>query len=115
MSRKKGDQFEKKATLWLKKQKLIILKQNYSCQFGEIDIIAKDKNEYVFIEVKQRSSIQFGMACEMVSREKQKKIIKTAIIYLKQKYQNLDIPMRFDIISFQEQKISWLKNAFASA
>lgn len=59
-----------------------IIERNFSCKQGEIDIIAKDKDEYVFIEVKTRQSFKYGMPSEAVDENKQKHIIKATEYYI---------------------------------
>lgn len=79
-----------------------ILTTNYHSKYGEIDIIASDKNYLVFVEVKYRKNAQsFGGAKAAVNWQKQKKIIKTAQLFLAQKFKNKsDQPnSRFDVIA----------------
>ena len=59
---------------YLKKNKYKIIATNYTCQLGELDIIAKDKDTYVFIEVKTRSSFKYGLPREAVDEFKRHKI-----------------------------------------
>ena len=74
-----------------------IIERNFNCRQGEIDIIAKDKDELVFIEVKTRSSLFFGKPKEAVNYYKQKHILKSTKYYLYiHKLNNCFI--RFDII-----------------
>lgn len=74
-----------------------IIETNFSCKQGEIDIIATDKNEIVFIEVKTRSNFKYGLPAEAVDINKQKHITKAAKYYVYiNKLENEYI--RFDII-----------------
>ena len=74
-----------------------IIERNFNCRQGEIDIIAKDKDEYVFIEVKTRSNIKFGRPKEAVNEPKQQHIYKSTKFYLYlHKLNNAFI--RFDVI-----------------
>ena len=73
---------EETATRYLEKQGYQIIQRNFSCKQGEIDIIAKDKNEYVFIEVKTRQNRHYGMPCEAVDERKQKHIWNATKYYL---------------------------------
>lgn len=77
-----GKQGEKAATEYLKQKGYQILETNYYCKRGEIDIIALDKQELVFIEVKTRTTNQYGSPAESVTKQKQKHIYKTAEYYL---------------------------------
>lgn len=93
-----------------------ILEKNYNTKFGEIDIIAKDKDEYVFIEVKTRTSKKYGMPSEAVNSNKEKHIQKSSKVYiflnnLESKY------IRYDVIevyftSKSKYYINHLKNNF---
>ena len=91
-----------------------ILERNYRTSIGEIDIIAIKSNILVFIEVKARTSIDYGYPYEAVNFRKQDKIIKTSFIYTKQK--NLfDYQVRYDIIEVflsEKSKINHIENAF---
>ncbi len=91
-----------------------ILERNYKNKIGEIDIIAKDGDILVFIEVKSRTSISYGYAFEAVDLRKQRKIVNCSMLYVKyKKYGNLQL--RYDIIEvyFQKDiKINHLINAF---
>jgi len=113
-SRSAGRKGEDLACRFLKKDKYKILEKNFRCRQGEIDIIAEDrKGVLCFVEVKARSSEDFGLPIEAVTHRKQKKLLATAFIYLENKnIQSRD--MRFDIVSVdlnnQESKI--IKNAF---
>ena len=74
-----------------------ILTRNYRSRTGEIDIIARDNDTLVFIEVKTRQSCRHGQPCEAVSRRKQQKIIHAAMSYLS-RHNIWDFPCRFDVI-----------------
>lgn len=67
---------------FLEKKKYKILERNYSKRFGEIDIIAENKNYIVFVEVKTRHKDSMTSAADAVNRQKQIRIIKTASLYL---------------------------------
>lgn len=73
---------EDEAEKYLKQKGYKILERNFSCKRGEIDIIALDKNEIVFIEIKARISLKYGLPSEAVTKYKLKHIYKTAEYYL---------------------------------
>lgn len=88
---------EEKATNYLKKMGYKIICNNFRCVKGEIDIIAKDKKENVFIEVKTRTNKKYGEAKEAVDSNKQKHIQETIKYYLyKNNMENENI--RIDVI-----------------
>jgi len=107
----KGKFGEKLALKHLKKSKYKILEVNYTNKIGEIDIIAKDKDIIVFVEVKYRELSAFGMPREAVNINKQRKIKSVALSYLKMVNQ-LNTSCRFDVIEILGDKIEHLKNCF---
>lgn len=106
-----GKQYEQEAVRYLEKTGYKIVEQNFKLlPIGEIDIIAKKDKIIVFVEVKYRKSKNFGFPFEFVTKSKQKKVIKTALCYIKKNKIKADI--RFDIISICGNDIEHIKNAF---
>ncbi len=94
----------------------LILERNFRTKFGEIDIIAKDKGTFAFVEVKTRCSENFGLPLEAVSKAKQRKISKMAVAFLHEK-NLLGVMARFDVISIiysadGEHEFELFKDAF---
>ena len=88
---------EEVAVRYLIQKDYKIIERNFRCKQGEIDIIAKDKNKLVFVEVKTRSNLNYGTPAESVNRIKLNHILKTANVYLKLK--NIkNIFIRFDVV-----------------
>lgn len=106
-----GSAGERRATKFLKKNGFKILTKNYKTPFGEIDVIALDKDCIVFIEVKTRTSEEYGQPCEAVDKKKQAKYYKSATYYL-QKEKKTDSSCRFDVIEIKNEKINHIFNAF---
>jgi putative endonuclease len=106
-----GNIGENVAVKFLKDKKYQILAQNYKNKIGEIDIIAKEKDTIVFIEVKSRESTKFGMPREAVTGYKQNKIRTVALSYLQQK-KMLNAQIRFDVIEYLDGKITHIENCF---
>ena len=79
----KGNCGEIIAKNYLKSQKFKIIEQNYKNFCGEVDFVVKDEQTLVFVEVKARESLLFGRPCEAVDKQKQRKIKKVALSYLK--------------------------------
>lgn len=87
--------------------------KNFRGPQGEIDLIMRDAEFYVFVEVRLRSSAEYGGSLESVSAAKQRCITKTALYYL-QKYDLLEKAYsRFDVLGVNKQQdFIWIKNAF---
>ncbi len=113
-----GKKSESIAAMHLKKHGYKILKQNYRTKLGEIDIIAKDKNTLVFVEVKSRSSNRFGNPKWAVTPKKQRKVSMVALLYIKSTKQS-NVKARFDVVAISSAKdrpsIEIIKNAFELA
>lgn len=110
--RKIGKMGEDMATAFLESKGVVILNRNYRNRFGEIDIIAKEGNILLFIEVKYRKDPRFGYPLEAVGVAKQEKIKKIASYYLNESYSGEYMDIRFDCIGIMESKIEWIKGAF---
>jgi putative endonuclease len=91
-----------------------ILEKNFACRLGEIDIIAADQGELVFVEVRSRGSATSLNPIFSVDRQKQKRIIKAAEIYLQKRYRQVP-PARFDVAIVtlgQPTVVEIIENAF---
>ena len=105
-----GQQAEKDARRYLTQQGLIFISKNYRAPFGEIDLIMREDDALVFVEVRYRRDQRYGGSLESITRAKQQKLIKTAQHYLC--YHPTHLAPRFDVIAFTADKIEWIKNAF---
>lgn len=109
-----GSAGESAAAAYLKKKQYKIMGQNFSCRFGEIDVIAQQGRYIVFVEVKTRKNENFAQAREFVTRAKQERIMKAAMMWLQQN--DVDLQPRFDVIEVvgegRGQKITHIENAF---
>jgi len=110
-----GKTGEKVAVDFLKKNGYRITEVNYRCPIGEIDIIARDKNELVFVEVKARRSSALGYPEQAVGTKKQKKMSQLALWYLQEK-RLTDVRARFDVVAVlmlpEGNDIRLIRNAF---
>ena len=77
-----GELGEKKALKYLKENGYKIMQRNFKCRTGEVDIIAMDGKTIVFIEVKTRRSLSYGLPCESVTAAKKKHILRTTRYYV---------------------------------
>ena len=89
---------ESLASKHLKARGCEILARNYRARRGEIDLIVQDGEFTVFVEVKTRRSLKFGLPQAAVTWQKQRQISKVALAYL-QSHNLLDAPCRFDVIA----------------
>ena len=106
-----GRRAEDLAAAFLQKQGLTVLERNYRCRFGEIDLIVRDGKTLVFVEVRMRTSNDFGGAIASITAGKRKKLLRTARHYLAG---NAHAPAcRFDalLVSGPDHSIEWVKNA----
>lgn len=111
-NREIGTNAEQKVKQYLQSHGIDVLEMNYRCRQGEIDVIAKDQEYYVFIEVKYRNSAQYGYPMEAVDARKQRRISKTAAYYLYSHGLSEYTPVRFDVASLTQSTITYYKNAF---
>lgn len=96
MSRSEGVWGEALVADYLREKGYKLAAHSYRCRFGEIDLIAENRNYLVFVEVKLRKNAHFAEAMEFVDRRKQERLRQTAAVYLSQ-YETQKQP-RFDVI-----------------
>ena len=106
---------EKEAIKFLRSIGYIILSQNFYAREGEIDIVAKEKDEYIFVEVKTRISNKYGKPVDAVNKRKKKHILATSKYYI-YKYGLEDKYIRFDVVEVyidgKNKSINHIKNVF---
>lgn len=108
---------EEAAAGHLKKKGLRIVKRNFRCRMGELDIVARDGPCLVFVEVRTVAGSAFGTAQESVNRKKRDKIRQVAMYYI-QSEKVRDVPLRFDVVAVTMDpggrvlKIDHIVNAF---
>ncbi len=110
--RQTGTDKEIEAARFLKDKGLTILEHSYRNRQGEIDLIAKDKDYTVFVEVKYRKTAAKGHPEEAVSYSKARKISKVADHYRIYKKMSEDANIRFDVVAIEGSDIRWYRNAF---
>jgi putative endonuclease len=120
MNRKElGSWGEELAASFLRRKGYRILERNYSCRFGEIDLIASKGGYVCFVEVKLRKNADFAQAREFVTYAKQRRILTSASLWLAA--HESDLQPRFDVIeiyapegeSTRRAQIQHLENAFS--
>lgn len=112
-----GKQGEDVAARYLEKNGYSVLARNYRCKLGEIDLIADDRGTLVFVEVRSKSSEDFGTAQESIRLKKQYKLRRVAWHYLKAQGKT-GTCCRFDVIAVKfdrdgvVERIEQIENAF---
>ncbi|MEI6894954.1 MAG: YraN family protein [Colwellia sp.] len=112
-----GRFFERLAEQYLSKQGLSLIERNFHSRQGEVDLIMRDGDTYVFIEVKYRKNNTFGGALAAIPTSKQNKIKQCVTFYLHQAGLNeYNTSCRVDVVALvgdiNQPQITWLKNAF---
>ncbi len=109
-----GKEGEEIAVRYFRKRGYRIIERNYRTPLGEIDLIAKDGDVIVFVEVKTRTDSAFGRPFEAVDWRKKEKIRKVSLCYLK-KFRH-EVPARFDVLSIDiengEKRVEHIRDAF---
>lgn len=113
LRQRSGDAAERRAEELLTKRGLAVVARNYRCRGGEIDLIMRDGEQLVFVEVRMRRRTDFGGALTSVDQRKQQRLILAAQHYLqKNRWQG---PCRFDVIGFDgDADGDWIKDAFGT-
>ena len=112
-SRKRiGNEAEQQACKHLQSQGLILLDKNFSTKAGEVDLIMRDGETLVFIEVRYRKNTDFGGAAASITPKKQQRIIKASLAYQQKHYPQSS--MRFDVVAIEgdNRRLNWIQNAF---
>ena len=101
---------ENRACDYLTGQGLQLIERNFHSRRGELDLIMRDGEVWVFVEVRQRSSRRYGSAAETVSYRKQTRLLHAASYYLQSR--RIEAPCRFDVIAIDGGDLTWIKDAF---
>ena len=120
LRRQRGNAAEQLAAAYLETQGLAVLARNVRCKAGELDLVCRDGDILVVVEVRQRARRDFGGALASVTREKQRKIIRATRHVLQITRQWRDHRVRFDVIGVQglpdrAHELAWVKDAFRAA
>lgn len=107
----RGEKSEQLACQFLLNQGLQLVEKNFQCKSGELDLIMKDAETLVIVEVRYRKSNKYGGALESISRKKQSRIIAATKYYLS--VNSMDSLIRFDVVAMSgDTDINWIQNAF---
>ena len=108
-----GSLFEDRAASYLRGEGMEILFRNFRCHIGEIDLIARDEEELVFVEVKYRYNDSCGTGEFHVDRRKQQTIFRVAQVFLTRYFRSFTPYCRFDVVSISgDGSVHHIRNAF---
>ncbi|HET8553466.1 MAG TPA: YraN family protein [Rhodanobacteraceae bacterium] len=113
--RRIGDTYELRARRHLQKAGLAPVAHNYSTRFGELDLVMRDGDTLVFIEVRYRRNARFGGAVASVTARKRERLIRAASGFLAAHPQYADADCRFDVVTFEGDdaaRCQWQQAAF---
>ncbi|UIP28309.1 MULTISPECIES: YraN family protein [Photobacterium] len=111
--RRQGYHYESLAEQYLQRQGLSAIARNVHCRGGELDLIMKDGDCWVFVEVKYRAHNRFGSAAEAVNRRKLQRLKHAALYWLHSNGMAAEhCQLRFDVVTIEgtDHAISWLTN-----
>ena len=111
-----GNRGEELAAAFLVRNGFELIERNFRCKGGEVDIVAKDGKTLVFVEVKSRKTLTYGVPQLAVTPFKQRQISKAALTWLAKNHKH-DSPARFDVIAIllngaYQHQIEHIRNAF---
>jgi len=104
-----GKTWEDAAQAYLQRHGLVPIEANFRCKLGEIDLIMRDGETLVFVEVRQRAAGAQVSAAASISPAKIRRLVRAAQVYL-QRFTRLP-PCRFDVIAIDGPRLEWLQNA----
>jgi putative endonuclease len=103
-----GDAAEDRALDHLRQQGLTPVERNFRCKGGEIDLIMRDQDMLVFVEVRKRADTRYGGAAASITQREQARLVIAAQVFL-QRYK-MPPACRFDVVAIDGQQIEWLRN-----
>jgi putative endonuclease len=110
-----GEAAEAHACAHLQAAGLTLVCRNYRCRGGEIDLVMRDGETVVFVEVRFRASARFGTALESVDRRKRARLVVAALHYLQ--HNRVRAPCRFDVVGLGPERggsgLEWIRDAFS--
>jgi len=108
-----GRDAEARAEALLRRNGLDLVARNYRCRAGEVDLIMRDREHLVFVEVRYRAHIGYGGALSSVGARKQRRLILAAQHYLMTS--GWQGPCRFDVVAFESGRDgAWVSDAFST-
>ena len=114
--RASGSAFEQRACTELERAGLTLLVRNYTTRYGELDLVMRDRDTIVFVEVRHRLRASHGTAAASITATKQARLVQTAQLWLGAHPQHAQRSCRFDVVTYDgpgdNARMEWLRNAF---
>lgn len=112
--RSAGEQGERRAEKFLRRNGLKMVERNWHCRHGEIDLVMFDDEYLVFVEVRLRTPKGFANSAESVDIHKQRKLAQAASMFLASHDAWQDKPCRFDVVGIEGDtgELAWIRHAF---
>lgn len=107
-----GDRFEGAARSFLETRGLCFVKANFLCRHGEIDLVMREGETLVFVEVRYRRGSAFGGALASITAAKRRRIVSAAHVWLAGRPRDAWRPCRFDVMAFEGSGVEWIRGAF---
>lgn len=107
-----GDAAEARALAFLQARGLRLVERNVSSRLGEIDLIMREAETLVFVEVRSRASRSYGGAAASVGPAKQRRLQREAQRYMNARYGDRWPPCRFDVFAIDAGEADWIRGAF---
>ena len=104
-----GRQGEESALAYLQRHGLVLIEANFRCKLGEIDLVMREGDTLVFVEVRQRADRSRGGAAASITPAKIRRILRAAQVYL-QRFRRMP-PCRIDVVAIDGGRLEWLRNA----
>lgn len=111
-----GTLFEERASEALQQAGLVLVARNFNTRHGELDLVMRQGDTVVFVEVRHRVRAHHGDAASSVTPTKQAKLVSAARLWLAAHPQHAQRPCRFDVVCYdgpvEDARMTWLRNAF---
>jgi putative endonuclease len=107
-----GNRFEEAARDFLEARGLRLVRANFLCRHGEIDLVMRDGDVLVFVEVRYRRNGAFGGALGSVTMAKRRKLVSAAHLWMAWHPNDARRPSRFDVLAFEGDDVEWVRGAF---
>ncbi|HYD81617.1 MAG TPA: YraN family protein [Paucimonas sp.] len=107
-----GEAGEERALAYLQEQGLLPVERNFRCKAGEIDLIMREGDTLVFVEVRKRADARHGGAAASITPAKQMKLLRAAQFYLLRF--RMPPACRFDVVAIDGDDLDWIRNAITA-